>query len=134
MKQIIFYRKPTLIKTFVKDLKRRMTKPEKILRARLRWKKLDGKKFYRQKAIPIEKTYLAYDKYIIADFYHHPKKLIIEIDGSIHYRKDVREKDRMKEKRLAELWYTVVRYRNDEVYYNLEGVLENIRSRVNLRE
>ena len=129
MTDIIFYKKSDMIKWFVKDLRQNMTKAEKLLRARLRGKQVDGLKFHRQKAIWISRWTKTYDRFIIADFYHHPSRTIIEIDGGIHMRADIAAKDRMKEEILTGMWYVVVRYTNDEVYTDIDAVVEGIRGR-----
>lgn len=57
-----------------KELRKSMTIAEKILWKHLRNNKLNGLKFRRQHPLDI----------FIADFYCHPKRLIIELDGGIH--------------------------------------------------
>lgn len=57
-----------------RELRRTSTKAEKILWEHLRDKRMNGLKFRRQPPL---------DKYI-ADFYCHEKKLVIELDGSVH--------------------------------------------------
>ena len=64
-------------------------------------------------------------RYFIADFYCHSHRLVIEIDGKIH----VSQKD-YDEGRTAELErfdLTVIRFTNDEVLNDIDGVVEKIR-------
>lgn len=62
----------------------------------------------------------------VVDFYCHAKSLIVEIDGGIHNRKDIREKDEFRQKFLENNGYNVIRYTNSEVKKSLEDVLERL--------
>ncbi len=104
-----------------KDLRRRLRKEEtpaeKVLWAALRNRKLNGEKFTRQHGIG------AY----VADFHCSKYKLVIEVDGGIHLRKDVAERDRTRSE-FIEAWdITILRVTNEEVLNDLLGVLEKIR-------
>ncbi len=69
-----------------RELRRKMTITEKIVWERLRTRNLNGIKFKRQFGI---------GPYIL-DFFAPSINLAIEIDGGIHERPDVREKDQNK--------------------------------------
>lgn len=84
---------------------------------RLRHKQLDGVKFRRQQPIG------AY----IVDFASFEKKLVIEIDGGQHNEEEMRERDEERTTWLKERGYQVLRFWNNEVLMNMEGVLERIR-------
>lgn len=63
-------------------------------------------------------------KYIV-DFYCPEKKLIIEIDGSQHI--DIqREYDIERDKYLKNLGFKILRFWDNDVNNNLEGVLMKI--------
>jgi len=49
--------------------------------------------------------------------------LVIEIDGYTHSFKETVERDRKKVKRLNELGITVLRFSDEDVLNNIEGVL-----------
>lgn len=66
------------------------TEAERILWEHLRNRKLGRFKFLRQHPIG------GY----IADFYCHNKQLAIELDGDIHRRKDIKAKDKLRQKFL----------------------------------
>jgi acetylglutamate kinase len=73
--------------------------------------------------------------YYIVDFYCHSIKLVIELDGKIHLKKEVKEIDEDKEGGLKSLGLTVLRFKNEEVLTDLEGVLNKIKKVVkNSRE
>lgn len=105
---------------FARDLRKAQTLPEDILWQYLRGRKLDGLKFRRQHPL-VE---------YVADFYCHEKKLVIELDGSVHDTKINIDYDQGRTNWLAELEVTVIRFRNEEVIYNMEFVIDEIRNTI----
>lgn len=85
-------------------------------------------KFLRQKPVYVYTENNWLDRFIIADFYCFEKKLILEIDGSIHNVKEIYELDKIKEDLLKNLWFTVLRIRNEEILEDIEKVLVRIRN------
>ncbi len=53
--------------------------------------------------------------------------MIIEIDGGQHNERKVKEKDEKREKWLKEKGYQILRFWNNDVLTNIEGVLEKIK-------
>ncbi|MFN9558686.1 MAG: endonuclease domain-containing protein, partial [Dolichospermum sp.] len=90
------------------------TLAEKQLWQRLKNKQLLGFKFRRQQVI---------DRFIV-DFYCHEVKLVIEVDGEIHNYTQV--EDAIREEFLESLGLRVVRFKNEDVLFRIEGVLEEI--------
>jgi len=80
----------------------------------LRDRQFEGLKFRRQHPI---------GKYIV-DFVNLEKKVIIELDGGQHAF-DL--SDKIREEWLKTEGYRVLRFWDNEVFTNLEGVLEHIR-------
>ena len=105
-------------------LKRRLrtnpTRAEQLLWAKLRHNQIHGLKFRRQHGI---------GSYIV-DFFCPERSLVIEVDGDVHAAKTQQTKDLERENYLKSLGLQVVRYTNDEVIKNLDGVLEDLSSRV----
>ena len=95
-----------------------MTYPETILWSRIRLKQLKGYQFNRQKPI---------DEYIV-DFYCPKAKLVIELDGGRHKSDDSIIKDTLKDENLGNLGLKVLRFNNNDITENIEGVLERILS------
>jgi very-short-patch-repair endonuclease len=62
----------------------------------------------------------------IADFACHRLKLVIEIDGSQHGSQVA--KDEARTRRLKSEGYRVMRFWNNEVFSNIEGVLTEIQN------
>lgn len=128
MEEIGFYHKPYYIKSFSKQLKHNQTPAEKTLREHLRAKKFLWLKFHRQKPLFVYRESESFrDRFFIADFYHHPARLIIEVDGSIHNRKENRAYDELREYLLRERGYKIIRFTNDMVDSNVWKVLERIK-------
>ncbi len=68
-------------------------------------------------------------KYIV-DFCCQEKKLIIELDGGHHSELTISQADQEKESYLVSNGYKVLRFWNNEVGRNLEGVLETIKRNI----
>lgn len=62
----------------------------------------------------------------IADFYCHEIKLVIEIDGSIHNLKEVKERDIVREDDIVSFGIRVIRFRNSEIRNSIIQVLKKI--------
>ena len=98
-----------------KGMRREMTAAERRLWYALRAKRLDGAKFRRQVVI---------DRYI-ADFACRiPCMLVVEVDGDTHV--DRQRYDAARTAFLKGRGYHVLRFTNDEVMSNLDGVLTAI--------
>ena len=91
-----------------------MTDAEKRLWSRLRSGGLDGVRFRRQ--APIGRYF--------ADFVCYERKLIIEVDGGQHAL-DV-ERDKARTRWLESQGFHVVRFWNNDVLANTDGVLMEI--------
>jgi len=103
-----------------------MTETEKILWNKLKSKQLKNIKFVRQMPFYVYTENSWLDRYIIPDFLCREFKLIIELDWSIHNLKKIYELDKYKENLLLNLWYTIIRFKNEEIYNNLEKSLNKI--------
>lgn len=97
-------------------LRKIATPAERILWSQLRNRTLSGYKFRRQHPI---------DRYIL-DFYCPEARLAIELDGSGHAYAGRLKKDRAREEFLATAGIRVLRFWNDAVRENLDGVLQAI--------
>ena len=99
---------------YARGLRRRQTDAERRLWFRLRDRRLLGVKFSRQVPIGL----------YVVDFCCRERKLIIELDGGQHA--DMAARDAGRTEYLARLRYRVLRFWNNEVLGNTEGVLETI--------
>ena len=101
-------------------LRAEMTPAERQLWARLRAKQFRTLTFRRQHGI---------GPYIV-DFYCSKRSLVVEVDGDSHGNEDQIIKDTEREAYLQSLGLQVIRYTNDEVVSNLEGVLEDLSAKL----
>lgn len=97
-----------------KQLRQQLTQAEQLLWSKLRHRQLLGLKFRRQ--VPI-------GSYIV-DFYCYERCLVVELDGSHHL--DQVEYDHIRTQFLNALGLTVLRFWNNDVLTNIEGVLQQI--------
>lgn len=97
-----------------RQMRASMTQTESILWDHLRGNRLAGLKFRRQQVI---------DGFI-ADFYCHAAGLVVEVDGPIHNPTYDAERDRI----LGARKLMVLRFTNEQVEEDIEGVLEQIKN------
>ncbi|ODS34002.1 MAG: methyltransferase [Candidatus Scalindua rubra] len=93
-----------------------MTKAEIILWSKLKGKQLNGLKFRRQYGI---------NNYVV-DFYCPELRLAIEVDGDVHSYNSRINYDKQRQRDIEALGIKVLRYTNNDVIKNLEGVLNDI--------
>jgi very-short-patch-repair endonuclease len=89
------------------------TDAERKLWYRLRSRSIDGFKFVRQEPIGP----------YVADFVCRAQRLIVEVDGSQHSESKA---DLVRDRWLADRRYRVLRFWNNDVLTNIDGVLEVI--------
>jgi very-short-patch-repair endonuclease len=96
-----------------KYLRRTMTRAETLLWRHLKANRLAGLGFRRQ--IPMGSY--------IADFVAHSCKLVVEVDGESHDFEERIRHDKRRDDWFVSRGYRVLRFTNDEVTKNLEGVV-----------
>ncbi len=102
-----------------RQLRNRSTDSEKVLWAEIRNQKL-GHRFVRQYSV---------EGYIM-DFYCPKRRLGIELEGKIHLKTKVY--DYYREKYLNAFHIKILKFSNEEVFSNLNKVLETIRQNLPL--
>ncbi len=108
-------------KEYPRLLRHDMTPSEWMLWKHISDKQLDGWRFRRQHG---------FGPYVL-DFYCPVLKLCIEVDGEIHQRTDVVEKDKERTSFLESNGKKVIRFTNDEIENDISDVLERIRRFIN---
>lgn len=98
-------------------LRKEMTEAEQALWSKIRKRQILGYKFRRQHPI----------NQFIADFYCHEKRLVLEVDGGYHSEAFQAEHDEQRTYELEKLGIKVVRFGNEEIMMDMEGVIEKIR-------
>jgi very-short-patch-repair endonuclease len=100
-----------------------MTRAETLLWRYLKAHHIDRLAFRRQ--VPMGR--------FIADFVCHAARLVIEIDGESHDFQTRRRRDQSRDEWFALQQYVVLRFNNEQVLKNLEGVIESIRDTASAR-
>ncbi len=115
----MFYGASNIIFQYAKELRNRLTEAEKLL-----WEHLKGNKF----SVKFRRQHPI--SFFIADFYCHEVKLIIELDGSVHNLKEVIENDLERQTAIEAFGIKVLRFKNEEIYKNIDIVLEKIKEAI----
>jgi len=110
----MYFRAKSEIMETARLLRKDMTYYEKLLWEKLKGKQICGVRIRRQHPIDI----------FIADFYCHEARLVIEIDGEIHNQHNEYDDGRTAE--MEKFSIKVIRFNNDEVVNNIEGVISKI--------
>ena len=108
-----------LLKDFAKTNRKEMTESERVLWEELR--KLNcGYHFRRQHPIGD----------YIADFACLKKKLVIEVDGGYHNEPQQQQNDQWRTEFMESKGYTVIRFKNEEITYDLPKVIARIKEQL----
>ena len=107
--------------TLARNLRHKQTDAEKKLWSVLRGSQFENSKFRRQEPI---------GKYIV-DFVSLDRELIIELDGGQHNQQPEMEKDEVRTKWLESRGFRVIRFWNNDVLQNLEGIAARILETIN---
>ena len=109
------------LKEKAKEMRNKPTEAEKMLWNVLSDKGIGNYKFRRQHII---------GEYIV-DFVCLEKRLIIEVDGSIHNELEQIEHDKQRTEWLESKGFKVIRFTNNQVLSDLFNTIENIRKELN---
>jgi len=115
MRRKIIHYDPRL-KEIARKLRNEAPLAEKLLWQHLKGKQMLGYDFHRQKPI---------DQYIV-DFFCNELMLAIEVDGESHYSDEQIKKDKIRQTSLEQTGIKFLRFTNEDVKRNVEGVLVKI--------
>ena len=101
-----------------RKLRKYPTKAENLLWQKLRNRQLEGFKFRRQQPV---------GSYIL-DFVNFEKRIVIEVDGGQHAI--LKDEDKKRDAWLNAEGFEVMRFWNNEVFENSDGVLQVIRTKL----
>ena len=107
--------------TLARNLRRKQTDAERKMWRVLRGRQFENSKFRRQEPI---------GQYIV-DFVSLERQLIIEIDGGKHNQQPEIKKDEIRTKWLEKKGFKVIRFWNNDVLLNIEGVAIRILEAIN---
>ncbi len=110
------------LKVRAKEMRNKPTEAEKMLWNVLSNKGIDNYKFRRQHII---------GEYIV-DFVCLEKRLVIEVDGSIHNEPEQIEHDKYRTEWLESKGFRIVRYANNQVLNDLFKTIENINNHLSV--
>lgn len=113
----MFYGADVILFERAKALRCNMTRAEKLLFDQLSNGQL-GVRFKAQHPIA---------SYIV-DFYCHKAKLVIELDGDLHFNEEAQLLDDTRTKELQKLNLRVIRFTNEEVFKDMQHVIRTIKS------
>jgi very-short-patch-repair endonuclease len=102
------------------QLRRNMTKAEAVIWQKLRCKQIENCKFRNQYSV----------KQFVLDFYSPEIKLAIEIDGESHFQEGAGQYDHERQIFIESTGINFLRFTNNQVYENLNGVLEIIAQKI----
>jgi len=119
MKKQMFMGASSLIFKNAAVLRNNMTPAEMLLWGHLKGSQL-GAKFRRQHPLGI----------YIADFYCHQYKIVIELDGSIHSLPEIEIHDLERQINIENDGIKVIRFKNEEIFNQLEKVLNTIKQAI----
>ena len=106
-------------KRIAKVLRKNMTPAELKLWGHIRKRQL-GIRFRRQHPI---------GKYIV-DFIALHIGLVIEVDGGQHFEQEQMKKDKDRSEFLQNYRLTIIKYNNNEVMTNVDGVIEDLNYKI----
>ncbi len=106
----------TKLQTFATQNRNYGTKAEACLWKFILKAKKTGYQFNRQRPV----------LFYIADFMCVKLNLIIEVDGFTHQDEKVRENDAVRQRKLEEHGFKVIRFTNEDVLFNLDRVHKGI--------
>ena len=112
-----------LLRGYARENRKEQTPAELLL-----WEHLRGD----QLGVDFRRQHIISD--YIADFACLDRMLIVEVDGAYHAERDQAEDDEVRTEHLEQLGFRVIRFNNEDVLYNLEGVLDKIKDELKARQ
>ncbi|AGK58426.1 hypothetical protein HYPDE_33768 [Hyphomicrobium denitrificans 1NES1] len=110
------WRTSAMANEVARSLRKNRTGAERELWSRFRELKQAGFKFRQQAPI---------DRFIV-DFVCFAKRLIVEVDGATHGTESETLQDSDRQQYLVQQGFRVVRFLNDDVFRNVDGVMDTI--------
>jgi very-short-patch-repair endonuclease len=107
---------PNRLTTVARSLRRNATSAERRLWQGLRREQVAGFRFRRQVILGG----------FVADFACFEARMVIEVDGATHATDEEIARDAARSAVLAAQGYDVLRFTNDDIFHNLDGVLDMI--------
>jgi very-short-patch-repair endonuclease len=100
-----------------KKLRNNSTYAEVFFWQQVKKGQLEGRKFRRQTSI---------GSYVV-DFYCPEEKIVVELDGEVHFDEEIIKYDKERTKYIESLGIRVIRFENQDVLRNTDYVLNTIK-------
>jgi very-short-patch-repair endonuclease len=104
-----------------KELRNNSTYAEVFFWQQIKKGQLEGRKFRRQTSV---------GSYIV-DFYCPEEKIVVELDGEVHFDEEARKYDKERTEYLESIGLRVIRFENQDVLKNTEYVMNTIKKLFN---
>ena len=111
------------LKPFARENRKNQTDAEDLLWENIRNRKINDCKFRRQHTIGG----------FIVDFVCMEKKLVLEVDGDYHLDEEQKKYDDSRTQYLSDQGFKEIRFSNDEVLHDIQGVLDKIKKELGAR-
>ena len=105
-----------LLRGFARENRKKQTPAELLL-----WEYLRQE----QMGVDFRCQHIIYD--YIVDFVCLDKALVVEVDGAYHAEREQAEDDEVRTAHLEQIGFRVIRFKNEDVLYNIDSVLGKIR-------
>jgi len=105
------------IKPRRKGLRNNSTYAEVFFWQQVKGRQLEGRKFRRQTSV---------GNYVV-DFYCSEEKLVVELDGEVHFDEEAIKYDEKRTEYLKSMGLRVIRFENQDVLKNTEYVLGKVK-------
>ncbi len=105
-----------MLRNFARENRKKQTPAELYLWEHLRQE---------QQGVNFRRQHIIYD--YIVDFVCLDRMLVIEVDGAYHAEREQAEDDEIRTANLGQIGFRVIRFKNEEVLFNIDGVLKKIK-------
>jgi len=112
-----------ILREIVRDFRKKETPSEHIFWTAARNRRISGRKFLRQFAIPVKVEGI--NRFFVADFYCSEERLIVEIDGAVHDTQ--KDYDALRTAVMNNLGLRVIRFANTDIEEDLAGVIDEVK-------
>ncbi len=105
-----------MLRNFARENRKKQTPAELYLWEHLRQE---------QQGVNFRRQHIIYD--YIVDFVCLDRMLVKEVDGAYHAEREQAEDDEIRTANLGQIGFRVIRFKNEEVLFNIDGVLKKIK-------
>jgi len=67
----------------------------------------------------------------LVDFFFRKSMLIVELDGGYHFTEEQQKEDAIRQDWLEHMGYRIIRFKNEEVLFDTDKVIEIVKQNIN---